>query len=331
MIRKYSFKVDPESASARLDQFLSEKLPLMLKKEVSKAKVRRLIVAGAVYLNGRRVRIASKALIVNAKIDAYIDEKKLFQDGAQSAAFSGKVGERLAEWKLMEKDILFEDDVLIVVNKPAGIPTQPTLDEARVNLFSQVKRFLSEREKIADVYVGLHHRLDRDTSGVVLFTKDKSVNRAVGELFSAHTAQKYYRALIQPLQDTLSNEMAPSWKVKNYLGRVSPKSKPLKMGSVKSGGDFAETDFQILEKHADFWFVEAKPKTGRTHQIRIHLAEAGSPILGDTFYGWRPKGAEKIPRVMLHAFRLTFVHPVSQNVMLIESPLPFDFLSYLKS
>lgn len=328
MIRKFSFKVDPGSASVRLDQFLAEKLPLQLKKDVSKAKIRRLIVAGAVYLNGRRVRIASKTLIVNAKVDAYIDEKKLFQDSSQSAASDPRTGNRFEEWKLTKKEILYEDEFLIVIDKPAGIPTQPTLDEARVNLYSQVKKFLSEREKKPDVYVGLHHRLDRDTSGVILFTKEKSVNRAVGELFSEHTAQKYYRALVVP---SLELNVSVNWEVKDYLGRVSPKSKPMKMGSVKSGGDYAETSFQIIEKFSTFWFVEAKPKTGRTHQIRIHLSEAGLPILGDTFYGWRPDGVEKTPRVMLHAARLTFSHPVSQKAMVIESPLPLDFLTYLKS
>ena len=134
-----------------------------------------MIVAGAVYLNGRRVRIASKELMPNATIDVYVDLNKLHSDSTQ----------RDRAFVMTEDRILFEDPYLIVVNKPPGLPTQPTLDEARENLFTAVKKFLAQRsgKSVTDTYLGLHHRLDRDTSGVILLTKSTEANPGVAELF----------------------------------------------------------------------------------------------------------------------------------------------------
>ena len=206
------------------------------------------------------------------------------------------------------------------MNKPPGLPTQPTLDEARDNLFAAVKKFLSSRDKVVDPYVALHHRLDRDTSGVLLLVKHKDANAGIGEAFSKHLAQKTYQALSsgKPTEEV--------WTVKNYLARAQA-GKSSHHQSVKSGGDFAETRFRVLEQLKGFIWIEAQPKTGRTHQIRVHLSEAGFPILGDRTYGGDLKPA---PRLMLHAARLTFEHPITQNQISIESPLPQDFTQCLE-
>ncbi|MCM2278812.1 MAG: RluA family pseudouridine synthase [Oligoflexia bacterium] len=327
-LRKLSFKTAPEDARKRLDQFLTEKLPEALGQPVSKGKARKLVVAGAVYLNGRRVRIASKELIPGARVELFVDSEKLASDGRS----------RDRAFEMTPARVLYEDEWLIVVDKPAGLPTQPTLDEARENLFAAVKKFLARRDGQADPYVGLHHRLDRDTSGVVLFTKAREANAGVAALFAEHGARKVYRALTRlpgsgsasgfasghgaPVEGQFANE----WTVKNYLGKASGPGKKARISSVRSGGDFAHTDFKVLERLSGGLHIEARPLTGRTHQIRVHLAEGGLPILGDDFYG-APR--DSASRVMLHAVSLTFTHPVNKTELSIQSPLPEDFLQCL--
>ncbi len=311
VVRKLSFRALPQHQGVRLDQLLAEWLPEALQQPVSKGKVRKLIVAGAVYLNGKRVRIASKALIPGARIEVYVDEKKLFSDER------GKD----QPFVMSESRILFEDEHLIVVDKPPGLPTQPTLDEARDNLFASLKKFLSQRAG-GDVYLGLHHRLDRDTSGVVLFTKAKEANAGVSDLFASHRAIKIYQALVALPAGRVSPD---EWVVENYLGRAKGTGKRTVFTSVRSGGDFARTDFRLVEKLRAAVWVEARPKTGRTHQIRVHLSEGGYPILGDSTYGGKGPGIPVVPRLMLHASSLIFPHPITRAEIHVQSPLPDDF------
>jgi 23S rRNA pseudouridine1911/1915/1917 synthase len=320
-LKKYSLTVRSDHAGQRLDQLLAIKLPEILGQPLSKAKIRQLVVAGAVYLNGKRVRIASKTVFNGARIDAFIDLKRLM-DGMASAKDIAFV--------MTGEDILYEDDDIIVVNKPAGLPTQPTLDEARANLFATVRKFLSARDSVPAHYLGLHHRLDRDTSGVILFTKRQSANAGVSKLFVDHLAEKTYWALAER-----PARMPPTvWRVENFLavdrggGAGGKRVQRNRYHSVRSGGDSALTDFRLLEDLRQAVWVEAKPRTGRTHQIRVHLSEGGMPILGDTTYG---RESTRVPRLMLHAAVLNFPHPTDGRAMSIQAPMPKDFSECLKS
>jgi RluA family pseudouridine synthase len=255
------------------------------------------------------LRIASKTLSPDARIEAYIDVEKLFDDSAA----------RDQTFELTAERILFEDDDLIVIDKPPGLPAQPTLDEARDNLFAAVCRFLSKRARNAEPYLGVHQRLDRDTSGVVLFTKSERVNAAIAKSFADHHIVKTYQALTLPPNGKLPKQ----WAVKNYLGKIGSKSKRAKYGAVKSDGVLAETSFRVIAQYPRGIWVEAIPKTGRTHQIRVHLSEYGLPILGDDLYGREDK--EAAPRLMLHAAELRFPHPITRSEIFITSSLPADF------
>jgi 23S rRNA pseudouridine1911/1915/1917 synthase len=315
-MRKLDLKVAPEYAQMRLDQFLAELLPGLLSRAVSKAQVRKLIVAGAVYLNRKRVRIASKELIPGARVEVWWDERKI-----EGQAMRGS----LKTFDLTPEHILYRDEWLMIISKPAGIPTQPTLDEARVNAFAEVKRFLSRESK--DAYVGLHHRLDRDTSGLLMFTLKKEVNAAVADLFRDKKIQKTYLAICAVGRARVPGE---KFCVRNYLGpSQTRKGKSMRYQSVRSGGDVAETDFEVHELLRDALLVQAQPHTGRTHQIRVHLSELGHPILGDRLYG--EEVSTRASRLMLHAERLTFLHPISKTQLSVYAPLPEDFKQCLES
>lgn len=221
--------------------------------------------------------------------------------------------------------ILFEDEWLIAVDKPAGLPTQPTLDAARPSAFSELRKFLQHRDG-REPYLALHHRLDRDTTGVLLLSKSQKANAGVGALFADKVAQKTYQALA-----VLGTGCPDLWEVKNYLGIVGRVAKANKFGAVRSGGDPAHTTFRELERFHDVVLIEAMPHTGRTHQIRVHLTECGHPILGDELYGGPVSvrlgsGAQlRFQRVMLHAAALVFVHPMTKADVAITCPLPEDF------
>jgi len=215
-------------------------------------------------------------------------------------------------FELSLETVVYEDDGIIVVNKPSGLPSQATLDPARDHLYAAVQRWV-EKEAF------LHHRLDVETSGLVLFAKKRSLNKDVGDMFQNKTIRKTYMAIVSPVPDE------SSFAVENYLAKM--KQKILKVHSVKSGGDPARTEFEIVQSHQQAALVEASPLTGRTHQIRVHLSEYGCPIVGDQLYGGILNNAH---RTMLHAFQLEFIHPVTQESMTIQAPPPPDFALCLK-
>lgn len=319
-LKKISIKVLPEYQNQRLDQFLAKLLPPQLDQPISKSKIRKLIMAGAVYLNGKRIRIASKLLFSNSQVEIYLNWERLnFDSKSQDIDF-----------QMTPSQILFEDEYLIAIDKPAGIPTQPTLDEARKNLYAVVKKFLSLREKkaLTEIYLGMHHRLDRDTSGVIFFTKCTSANLGMAQAFSSRSAEKSYYALSYW---NGQDDLQANWEVKNYLGAKKQNLKVNKYVSVRSGGNFAHTEFKLLKQCRNILWIEAKPKTGRTHQIRVHLSEKGLPILGDQTYGGTLQIDDlKIPRMMLHATTLKIPHPITRETLTITSPLPEDFKKCLE-
>ncbi|MES3038229.1 MAG: RluA family pseudouridine synthase [Bdellovibrionota bacterium] len=220
--------------------------------------------------------------------------------------------------------ILFEDNDLLVVSKPAGLPTQSTVDKRRANLYDLL------RDSRRWPYLGLHHRLDVPTSGVLLLVKNRDYNKAIAEGFRDRTIHKTYYCLCRGLIPW--DEIV----VENHLKQTKLKNGKTKMTVVNSGGDWAKTEFKVLGRSTLetessalplCTLVEAKPLTGRMHQIRIHLSSAGFPILGDALYG---SVIKDIKRLMLHAAVLKFIHPRTNKEMTITSPIPADLRTLLK-
>ena len=296
-----------------LNVFLRTKIPEIFSgKEISNGKIRRLIVAGAVKVDGRQCRIASFIVKKGSEVEALIDEKKFFYEKDP-----GDI-----DFTLEQKDVLFEDESIIVVNKPPFIPTEETVVKSRRSMHQAVVEYLWKKNPTLrnPPYAGIMHRLDRETSGTLLFTKTRAVNAKVHDMFEDHTAQKKYRAVCFSSKPESVKE---SFSVENYIGRISPKSAKCKIGILpeEKGGQYARTDFFVAGKKGGFIYVDCILHTGRTHQIRVHLSSAGLPVVGDGLYGGIRGFSENNGRIMLHAVSLAFPHPVTGEIITVEAPM----------
>lgn len=204
--------------------------------------------------------------------------------------------------------LVWEDPYLLIASKPKGIPSLQTLDPSRDYFLQSVKRLLMHRGD-KKPYLALHHRLDVETSGLMLFCKKKSLNKSVGELFAKRQIEKTYHAVCS-IKDQLS--VSDHWEFKNYLAKAPGRT--LKMHAVKSGGSFAHTTFSLLKEMTGHCLIECKPHTGRTHQIRVHLAQNHLPIVNDKLYGQ----GEDDSLLKLHAVSLKFKHPVTEEEIFVE-------------
>lgn len=176
----------------------------------------------------------------------------------------------------------------------------------------------------------LHHRLDKDTSGVLVLAKHPKANQPMSEIFKNHQIQKKYLCLCLRSQKSMPMKaLTEPFKVINHLAPVrDPKKKLMRMVTVKSGGWKAETEFVFQKSLRELDLFEAYPFTGRTHQIRVHIASQFRPIAGDSLYGGK---SSLVPRLMLHASEIKLSHPVTGEPLVIESPMPQDFASVIRS
>jgi 23S rRNA pseudouridine1911/1915/1917 synthase len=219
--------------------------------------------------------------------------------------------------------IIYEDDWLVAFDKPSGLPTQITHDRRRPDLYTIAQKQLKLRPVQPIHYLGLHHRLDVGTSGVVVMTKQKEINKDFQNLFREKKIQKTYLAHVFKNEKRSLNDI---WSIENHLGfHKNSTAKKTFYTAVQAGGDFAKTDFVLISAVSDeIWLVQAQPLTGRTHQIRVHLFEDGFPLVGDRLYFDPTKDVQKrinhrAKRMMLHAWKVDFYHPrLKKNIQIIS-------------
>ncbi len=206
-------------------------------------------------------------------------------------------------------EIIFEDPQLLVVNKPAGLPVHETRDELRANIQGLLeKRF---QQKLV-----LFHRLDLDTSGLLVFGKDPSINKAMTDLFRDRQVKKLYWAVVDGRWPEACRE------VQSYIDKVGGRWKNVPKGR---GAPHAHTLFRVLESVGEKTWLEAELLTGRTHQIRLHCQLQEHPILGDGLYGRRD--SKSVP-MALHARTLAFLHPVTGKDLLLTASPPNYWKEY---
>ncbi|HYD39694.1 MAG TPA: RluA family pseudouridine synthase [Anaeromyxobacter sp.] len=287
-MRRLTLLVSPADAHARLDRFIAER------GGISRGAARRALEAGGVFLDGRRCKVASRGLHPGQRVEVNLEE-------------GGRAAEAPAP--LDRARLLYADEHLAAVDKPAGVPAQPTLTTDRGTLPELVAALLGAE-------VTLVHRLDRETSGVTVFARTRAAAAALAEAFRAGTPEKTYVAL------TARAPAPPEGRIEAALGK-DPARPGLRR--VTPAGEPAATRYRTVATGPGGALVEARPETGRTHQIRVHLAHLGAPLLGDARYGGpRRVGEVEIPRVMLHARRLELAHPITGAPLAFEAAVPED-------
>lgn len=222
----------------------------------------------------------------------------------------------VADRPIADKDILFEDNHLIAVNKRAGdiVQVDNTGDEP---LDEKVKTYIAKKyQKPNGAFLGVVHRLDRPVSGVILFAKTSKALDRINRMFQSRDMHKTYWAVVR------SRPVQPEGNLVNWLVKNSEKNVVKAYDHEVKGSQRAELGYKLIGQLDGYYLLEVKPITGRPHQIRVQLSTMGCPIVGDNKYGY-PRGSLK-KSICLHARQLAFEHPVKKEQVLIFAPLPVD-------
>jgi 23S rRNA pseudouridine1911/1915/1917 synthase len=304
-------RVEPISPAQRIDVYLAE-----AELGLSRSQIKRLFGEGRVNVDGKKVRISHK---VQGGEEVVID-----QPDQKPIPF---VPEEIP------LDIVFEDDYIAVVNKPAGMVVHPaTRNESGTLANALLYHFQHLSSGYEKGYPGLVHRLDKNTTGLMVVAKNDQIHAALGEQLQERTLRRGYRALIwgtlQPRDGTISIP----------IGRSRSDRRLMSSGSAKPRE--AITDYETIEEFEFLSYINVNLRTGRTHQIRTHLKEKSHPVFGDPEYGGRGgrlagiragyramarKLLNMTSRQLLHAARLRLIHPVTGKSMEFEKQIPEDF------
>jgi 23S rRNA pseudouridine1911/1915/1917 synthase len=302
------FLVSQKEASGRLDHYLKKRFPTL-----SRSRLQALIKDAVITVNYRPVKPGYRLRPedqIRLDIPSYESPKILAQ--------------------AIPLDVVYEDDSVLMVNKPAGMVVHPAPGHYEGTL---VNALLARDPNIFKSSAGMErpgivHRLDKDTSGLLVVAKNASAHQALARQFKAHTIHRIYLTLVLGILKPAKG------RIELAIGRDRWERKKISMRTTRPKA--AVTEYRVIEPLRVGSLLEIKPLTGRTHQIRVHLASIKHPVLGDAVYGSRKAvrlGDFSIPRQMLHARTLGFTHPATHQQMEFAAPLPDDFeavLAYLR-
>ncbi len=292
-------KVEKLEAGKRIDTYIPSK------SEYSRAMIQKMMNNGNILVNGKKVKVSYK---VQAD-----DEITIKEQAAKEISL---------EAQDIPIEVLYEDNDIIVVNKPKGMVVHPANgnpDGTLVNaIMSICKDSLSGIG--GEIRPGIVHRLDKDTSGVLIVAKNDKAHIKMSEQIKNHEVEKTYIALVKGF--VKENEATIDMPIGRSL-------KDRKKMAVRKEGKNAVTHFKVIERFPNYTLLEVKIETGRTHQIRVHLSEIGYPIVGDEVYS-NGKNEWNIHGQCLHAKSLKFKHPITEKEMCIEAPIPEYFQNIIK-
>jgi 23S rRNA pseudouridine1911/1915/1917 synthase len=295
-LEKKSIFVPHLDKSERLDIYLSGVL------NFTRAKIKNLVDEGLISIHGKTAKKAGFLLRGGEHIDVFIPEDK-------PSELKGEA---------IPLDIFYEDEWLLVINKPPGLVVHPAAGHWEGTLVNALLHHFKALSKIDAGRPGIVHRLDKDTSGLLVVAKTDDVHLELSQQFKSREIEKYYAVLVH---GKLSHKEG---KIEKPIGRHPRDRKKM---SVFAGGRYALTLYRVLEEFSQCSFLECKLETGRTHQIRVHLASMGNPVVGDSVYG----KSDGVERQMLHAWKMKFKHPLTGKLLSFEAPLPKDFLDILEA
>lgn len=306
-MERYQFIVRDEQSGTRIDQYLAAMIPTL-----SRRKVRAVLDVGGCYVNNKRMHIASRQVRGGDKVRVEYSLEAL-----------SKTRQKIFE--LLDSDILLHDHNVIAINKPPGLPSQATRDQDSMHAEVCLRNWLLKRKLPFDKLV-LLHRLDKETSGVLLFATNNETATWITDQFRQRELHKTYWALVYGIPKL------PTFVEECYLSDIDKKTGLVSV--VRSGGKPSRTSFTVLKQNADnnVSFLECKPETGRSHQIRVHLEHQGHGILGDKRYGKTSRHQlpvevenEMAKHQMLHAQSIAFSVSKAGQIVTVTAPPPASF------
>jgi len=299
-MKGYEFTVD--AGGMRLDRFLAQQLPAH-----SRAEIQRWIEAEQVQVNGRAAKVSYPV-----------------RGGDLIAIEPPAVQPTTLQGEAIPLTILYEDADLLAIDKPAGMVVHPGAGHASGTLVNAVLHHCPDLEGVGgEKRPGIVHRLDKDTSGVILVAKNDRSHRHLQAQFKARSVEKTYLALVHGVVQP------PQGRIETAIGRHPRHRK--RMAILPAGqGRAAITAYEVLTQYTQAALVAVRPFTGRTHQIRVHLAALGHPLVGDRVYGPR-QDPYHLGRHFLHAHRLRFRRPSDEALLDLVSPLPQELEKVLGS
>ncbi len=295
------FRVEAQDAGLRLDHYLVRCLP-----EQSRSSLDRLIRSGGVLVNGEAVKPGCKLRA---------------GDSVAVTLSAAPAAEGRPQAEPVDFTVLFEDEHLAVISKPPGLVVHPAAGHSGGTLINGLLHRYSELELLDSDRPGLVHRLDKDTSGIMLAARSEAMHRLLSAAFKERQIRKIYHALL------LRSPAADAGRIDAPIGR-HPVNRQ-KMAVRQRDGRHAVSNWRILERFRNgCCFAEIAIETGRTHQIRVHLSSIGAPVLGDTLYGGKSQTVQA-ERQLLHASELAFIHPADGHACRFTAPLWPDMQAVL--
>jgi len=283
----------------RADIFLAGVWP-----DLSRARIQSLLKDGSMTINGKNAKV-SQSIVPGDEILALIPPPVPVEIGAEDIPL----------------DIVYEDEDILFVNKPRGMVVHPAVGNYQGTLVNALLHYCDNLSGInGELRPGIVHRLDKDTSGLLVIAKHDRAHRALTAAWPTGEVERFYVAVVH------GNVPEAGGEIKVSIGRDPHDRK--KMAVTPGKGRSAWTKYKVLEHFPQHAFIEAQIMTGRTHQIRVSMRHIGHPVVGDVVYG--PK-KPATPIQLLHCTRVVFKHPMTKEPMTIEVPPPADYLRYLEN
>ena len=293
-----------EEKGERIDRYLSQELP-----DISRSRIQQLIEQGNVQVN-RKVCTSKKVTVQSGdRISLTIPEAKPLD----------------LQPEAIPLEILYEDDSLIIINKPAGLVVHPAAGHESGTLVNALLAHCQNLAGIGGVQrPGIVHRLDKDTTGAIAIAKTDQAHQHLQAQLKAKTARREYLGIVY------GSPSADSGTIDQPIGRHPVDRKKMAVVPVEKGGRPAVTYWQIRERLSNYTLMHFQLETGRTHQIRVHSAYMGHPIVGDPVYSSGRSVGVNLPGQALHAWRLTLQHPVTQEWIEVTAPVPKTLTTLLE-
>lgn len=290
----YRLEISTLIANPRLDQYIADSVD-----DLSRTRAKKIIDLGGVHINGRRVRSCSAKLRSGDSIEIYIDHLPL------------------DPYRLSDTDILFQDEYIIVINKPPLVDTQPTHARFKGTIYEALQCHLKDPFRLhLKPEIGMVQRLDRGTSGVMVFSIHPRAHKEMTRIFLEHEVCKGYLAFVHNAPVDVRGEI---------VSMLARSRKENRVKSVAKGGKEAITRYELVTKMENTALLKVEILTGRSHQIRAHMAEQNCPLVGDVRYGGSSTIADiEVQRPLLHAEKLSFRHPVIDESLNFVVPLSRD-------